>query len=37
MVSNPYHFSRLGTTVTAQLTDGTDAPHTGLIKALAVY
>jgi len=37
MVSNPYHFSRLGTTVTAQLTDGTDKPHSGLIKALAVY
>tara|TARA_R100001086_G_scaffold130282_2_gene67421 strand:- start:1104 stop:2252 length:1149 start_codon:yes stop_codon:yes gene_type:complete len=37
MVSNPYHFSRLGTTVSAQITDGTDAPHTGLIKALAIY
>lgn len=37
MVSNPYHFSRLGTTVSAQITDGTDAPHTGLIKALSVY
>tara|TARA_Y100000592_G_C5481837_1_gene326085 strand:+ start:11359 stop:12762 length:1404 start_codon:yes stop_codon:yes gene_type:complete len=37
MVSNPYHFSRLGTTVSAQLTDGVDAPHTGLIKALSVY
>ena len=37
MVSNPYHFSRLGTTVSAQLTDSVDAPHTGLIKALSVY
>lgn len=37
MVSNPYHISRQGTTVSAQITDGTDAPHTGLIKALSVY
>jgi len=37
MVSNPYHISRQGTTVSAQIADGTDAPHTGLIKALSVY
>ena len=37
MVSNPYHISRQGTTVSAQITDGQDAPHTGLIKALSVY
>ena len=37
MVNNPYHISRQGTTVTDQITDGTDAPHTGLIKALSVY
>jgi hypothetical protein len=37
MVNNPYHISRQGTTVTAQITDGIDAPHTGLIKALSVY
>lgn len=37
MVNNPYHISRQGTTVSEQITDGTDAPHTGLIKALSVY
>ena len=36
MVSNPNQYSKSATSPTAQIEDGVDFPHTGLIKALSL-